>query len=660
MSESFIPDLPSGSLYSYNERQFQLEAVLGASQILGRDLVSGERVVHPIEAYPRWARPASGPHGREHGSGGDVQRKETLCRRRYLTRLLQANVNWRRHDELRRVIARVAQELKAAWMPSPHTVYAWFLKWRRSGGTKDGFASRTHERGGKGVSRLAPACEALIQSALDELLTPVGEGAHRRWSVKQMLYHVNQRIEEHNAEQEAIGADLVWPAVSASTFYRRLRQRPAYDRARAKHGQAYAERVFWMSGREPTTLPERPMQLLELDHTTLNVIVVDPITRKPVGRPTLTATICVATRMVPGWHLSLRFPRTDAVLQTLRHAMLDKTGGDPSSMTDVGVNPCHGLIEHWRSDRASEMKTVAIARACEALMISYELCPARRPELKPHIERFIKTAKDTFVATLPGATHRITVKGAEIAVKLSQLTLEELRHEFEKWLNRVYAQTPHAGLHGDSPLTEWQRRCRLHPPQAVDAKAVICHTRPSQLRCLSKNGLRLYGNQRYFSHALWEWNRQYGPKLQVVVREDPEDIGHVWAEHPETGVEHEVLNVCPAYARGLTIKAHTMATRLQVFRNRDLAQEQDARKARAELEARLGDMARSRRLRDRKRVASAKPARPEPPAQHDAASRRTVAKQFHAKSADLGEALPLVDASTGLFDDDSSTSRSSS
>jgi hypothetical protein len=243
-------------------------------------------------------------------------------------------------------------------------------------------------------------------------------------------------------------------------------------------------------------------------------------------------------------------PRTDAVLQTLRHAMLDKTPKDAAVIAELGVNPCQGLIEFWRTDRASEMKTPEVEKACDTLLIAYELCPARRPELKPHIERFFKTVKETFIATLPGATLSIRIRGKEVEVKDTGLTLEELQREFERWLNRVYAQMPHEGLYKASPLTAWQRCCRLHPPQPVGAAAVIHATRPTDQYSLSKSGLRMFGNQRYASRELNTWRHQYGAKLKVVVRVDTEDIGHVWVEHPGTGLEYEVSMSAPPTPKG--------------------------------------------------------------------------------------------------------------
>lgn len=57
-----------------------------------------------------------------------------------------------------------------------------------------------------------------------------------------------------------------------------------------------------------TLQPERPMDVLQIDHTPVDVIVVDQQNRRPIGRPWLTLAIDVRTRMVAGFHQPLRIP----------------------------------------------------------------------------------------------------------------------------------------------------------------------------------------------------------------------------------------------------------------------------------------------------------------------------------------------------------------
>ena len=66
------------------------------------------------------------------------------------------------------------------------------------------------------------------------------------------------------------------------------------------------------------------MEILQIDHTLVDVIVVDQEQRLPIGRPWLTLAIDVASRMVAGFHISLWAPSVVSLCLALSHAVLPK------------------------------------------------------------------------------------------------------------------------------------------------------------------------------------------------------------------------------------------------------------------------------------------------------------------------------------------------
>jgi putative transposase len=67
------------------------------------------------------------------------------------------------------------------------------------------------------------------------------------------------------------------------------------------------------------------MDVLQIDHTQVDVIAVDEQKRLPIGRPWLTLAIDVRTRMVAGFHVSLWSPSTLSLSLVLSQAVLPKT-----------------------------------------------------------------------------------------------------------------------------------------------------------------------------------------------------------------------------------------------------------------------------------------------------------------------------------------------
>jgi len=69
----------------------------------------------------------------------------------------------------------------------------------------------------------------------------------------------------------------------------------------------------------------RPLEIVQIDHTRVDVVVVDEETREPIGRPWITLAIDVFTRMVTGFHLTMAAPSRLSTGLALLHAVHDKT-----------------------------------------------------------------------------------------------------------------------------------------------------------------------------------------------------------------------------------------------------------------------------------------------------------------------------------------------
>lgn len=73
-----------------------------------------------------------------------------------------------------------------------------------------------------------------------------------------------------------------------------------------------------------TPIPEFPLDLLQMDHTLVDIILVDAIERAPIGRPYLTLAIDIMSRAIAGFYLSLDAPSATSVGLCLTHVATDK------------------------------------------------------------------------------------------------------------------------------------------------------------------------------------------------------------------------------------------------------------------------------------------------------------------------------------------------
>lgn len=69
-----------------------------------------------------------------------------------------------------------------------------------------------------------------------------------------------------------------------------------------------------------------PLERVQLDHSPVDVIVVDEISREPIGRPSLTLAIDTFTRCIVGMLLSLEAPSATSVGLCLAHMVYSKQG----------------------------------------------------------------------------------------------------------------------------------------------------------------------------------------------------------------------------------------------------------------------------------------------------------------------------------------------
>src|SRR4029078_6127372 len=96
---------------------------------------------------------------------------------------------------------------------------------------------------------------------------------------------------------EVIGKNLVRKMIA---------RREAYDLCAKRYGSREAEGIMTRVGIGPQA--EYPLAEVEVDHTSLDVIVVDPKTNQPLGRPWLSILLDRYSRAIVGFSLSFHPP----------------------------------------------------------------------------------------------------------------------------------------------------------------------------------------------------------------------------------------------------------------------------------------------------------------------------------------------------------------
>ena len=219
----------------------------------------------------------------------------------------------------------------------------------------------------------------------------------------------------------------------------------------------------------------RPLEIVQIDHTEVDVIVVDEQSRNTIGRPWITLAIDVATRMVTGFYLSLEPPSRASIGLCLLHAVYDKTAWLAERGIEVSW-PVAGLPDTLHEDNGADFRSRTFIRACREEGIHVLFRPPKQPHYGGHIERLIGTQMGA-VHLLPGTTFSHPGKRGDYSS--SQAAMMTLR-ELERWIAWEIAghhhQRIHASLHRP-PIAVWKDGEALrHLRLPTDRMKFWCHS----------------------------------------------------------------------------------------------------------------------------------------------------------------------------------------
>lgn len=278
-----------------------------------------------------------------------------------------------------------------------------------------------------------------------------------------------------------------------------------------------------------------PLALVQIDHTLVDVIAVDSVTRQPIQRPWLTIAIDVHSRCVAGFHLALEPPSATSVALCIAHAVLPKAGWLMARGV-AGDWPVQGLIERLHLDNAKEFHSEALKRGCEQYGIAVDYRPVRTPHYGGHIERLIGTMMGK-VHLLPGTTFSdVRAKGDWKSEDTAALTLDEI----ERWLAHAIVGVYHHDLHrgiGTTPVAAWERGIlgdgqvsgRGMPTAIDDPRRFLIDFLPMERRLVRREGVFLH-SIGYWADVLRTW---IGERERMIVRYDPRDLSRVHLLAPD-------------------------------------------------------------------------------------------------------------------------------
>lgn len=276
---------------------------------------------------------------------------------------------------------------------------------------------------------------------------------------------------------------------------------------------------------------DHALHVVQIDHTLVDLFVVDAVHRRPLQRPWLTLAIDIASRMVAGFYLTLENPSSASVALCVQHMVMPK---EPwLEARDIKAAwPVFGLPDVIHVDNGKEFHGRALARGTAEHGIALEYRPVLRPHYGGHIERLIGTMMGA-VHLLPGTTaSNIAERGSYDPQKHAAMTLDEL----EEWLALQIVGRYHAEVHSNlqlPPISAWDDAvaARRHPLRLPhDRERFLQDFLPFEERSIRRDGVHLFG-LRYWDDVLSPWAGRSAHRMRV--RYDPRDLSCVFVEGPD-------------------------------------------------------------------------------------------------------------------------------
>ncbi len=435
---------------------------------------------------------------------------------------------------------RSAKLIKIAkkYNQSQTTIYRQLQKYKSNDG--DPLCLLRKKRDDSG--RLSDQVEEFVQVAITEYLstsTPKITDIYRNLQLR--IHKINKLIKTQDIEPFTDTPDGFLHIPHINTLRHRVSQLTASQIASKRKGKRGREDHRPIIGKFPTTL--KPLQIVQIDHTPLDLTIVDDANRQDIGRPTLTLAIDVFSRMVTGFYISFEKPNTLLTGCCLTHAILDKKKWMMDHRVE-GEWSIYGIPDVIHTDNGKEFHGKSLKRACELYNINMTKRPSGTPRYGGHIERLFKTFNDGGIHSLPGTTKsNIRDRGEYQSEKKAVMTLFEFETWFTEFIVNVYHKTVHSEL-GMSPNEKYKQGVfgtdetlgAGLPSRISDEQRLKIDFLPYEERSVQKYGIKMFGLS-YYHDVLRKWIKQPDKVRKTVqkfiIRYDPRDLSSVFFYDPE-------------------------------------------------------------------------------------------------------------------------------
>lgn len=432
-----------------------------------------------------------------------------------------------------------------ATRPAYTTVYRWKKAFLRSKGDIRSLLDNTQSRGNRNRRYPTQVINICEQSISARYLNRV------RSTIQQTLDDATVRVHKENELRPA--ADAL-PLPTRRLISRMIADIPAFDKYSARFGHDAAIREF--RSLQGHIISRAPLERAEIDHTLLDLMVIDDQSGLPLGRPSVTACVDCFTRCVLGICVGFTPPSYQSVSACLKDCFTPKVKLKDKHPEIINDWPAYGVMQNLVVDGGLEFYSASLEQVCLSLNINWIAAPRRTAWFKPHIERFLGSLNRAVAHGIPGTTFSdIFERGDYDPVSQAVVTLTTLQKLIRMWVVDVCHQQVHRAIQ-TTPVKMWRANIRPEeirlPDETTHLEVLMGRI---ETRALTHKGIEFEG-LFFNSPELTELRRKLGTNLSVEIRINESDIGSIYVLSPRTSIPYTVPALDQEYAAGLSVFQH--------------------------------------------------------------------------------------------------------
>ncbi|MEZ8186597.1 Mu transposase C-terminal domain-containing protein [Shewanella sp. 5S214] len=430
--------------------------------------------------------------------------------------------------------------------PSPRTVQRWVKSYIDSGFSVRSLISANAGKGNRSA-KVDDALEPYIQQAIKHFKQLEQPTIAKSYDQLTTLIHYDNILIADPSQKLKL--------MTYSAFLKRLEKEAPKQLLIARKGKEAANIMYrtYKEVQETTLI----LQRTEVDHTQLDLFIVDSKQKMVLGRPYITVILDYKSKSILGFYIGFEKPSYMSIARALRHAILPKSYVRQMYKEVEYDWDCYGIPRTLVVDRGKDFESIALVDACMDLNIRIHRNPGKHPWYKGSVESYFKSLNLRLLNDLRGKVFpNIVDSNTYDPKKNAIITMDLFLTIFHKWVIDIY-QRDLVAKGTIIPRVSWQEDLEFVPRRVMNKDALDIVLAERTTRQNGPHGI-VFEHIRYDSDELMKLRSLTGFR-KLEIKYNREDLGYIYVlddRNSRDKTYFKVPTIMPEYAKGLSRHQH--------------------------------------------------------------------------------------------------------